>query len=94
MGVSPTTVIQLQLLAGSKKGVAALELRETLVETPGEKVLELDELWSLVYRKSEKVWVWLALCRETCQEVVAFVMGDRSRATCELLYGKRFPRKL
>jgi insertion element IS1 protein InsB len=50
-----------------------------------EKVLELDELWSFVYRKSAKVWVWLALCRET-RQVVAFVSGDRSRATCERLW--------
>lgn len=48
-------------------------------------MLELDELWSFVYRKSEKVWVWLALCRET-RQVVAFVMGDRSRATCKRLW--------
>jgi insertion element IS1 protein InsB len=45
----------------------------------------LDELWSFVYRKSEKVWVWLALCRET-RQIVAFVEGDRSRATCERLW--------
>lgn len=49
-------------------------------------MLELDELWSFVYRKSEKVWVWLALCRETRQGVVAFVTGERSRATCERLW--------
>ena len=47
----------------------------------------MDELWSFVYRKSEKVlWVWLlALCRET-RQIVAFVEGDRSRATCERLW--------
>jgi insertion element IS1 protein InsB len=50
-----------------------------------EKVLELDELWSFVYRKSDKAWVWLALCRET-RQVVAFVTGDRSRATCQRLW--------
>ncbi len=73
--------------AGSKK-VADLELKDTLLfsETSNEnKVLELDELWSFVCRKSEKVWVWLALCRES-RQVVAFVMGDRSRATCERLW--------
>lgn len=63
----------------------ALGLQETLVATQGEKVLELDELWSFVYRKGDKVWVWLALCRET-RQVVAFVMGDRSGATCERLW--------
>ena len=29
--------------------------------------------------------MWLALCRET-RQVVAFVMGDRSRASCERLW--------
>ncbi len=48
-------------------------------------MLELDELWSFVRRKSEKVWIWLALCRESRQQVVAFVMGDRSRAACHNL---------
>jgi IS1 family transposase len=66
-------------------------LEDTLVETtPGEgddenEVLELDELWSFVCRKSDKVWVWLALCRGT-RQVVAFVTGDRSQATCERLW--------
>ena len=73
--------------AGSKKA-AGLELKDTLLftETSDEnKVLELDELWSFVYHKSEKVWVWLALCRET-RQIVAFVTGDRSRATCKRLW--------
>jgi insertion element IS1 protein InsB len=70
----------------AQKKVAALgELEETLLEAPADKVLELDELWSFVHRKSDKVWVWLALCRQT-RQVVAFVMGDRSRATCERLW--------
>ena len=57
-----------------------------LTEGPDEdKVLELDELWSFVFRKSDKVWIWLALCRET-RQVVAFVAGDRSRATRERLW--------
>ncbi len=49
------------------------------------EILELDELWSFVYRKSKKVRVWLALCRES-RQVVGFVLGDRSRATCERLW--------
>jgi insertion element IS1 protein InsB len=71
-------------LAGSKK-VTDLELRDTLLQTPTNAVLELDELWSFVYRKSEKVWVWVALCRES-RQIVSFVMGDRSRATCQRLW--------
>jgi insertion element IS1 protein InsB len=73
----------------AQKKVEPLDLEDTLVftEVPeGSNALELDELWSFVYRKSDKVWVWLALCRETRQEVVAFVTGDRSRASCERLW--------
>ena len=49
--------------------------------------LELDELWSFVLKKANKRWVWIALCRQTCQ-VVAFVTGDRSEATCRKLWEK------
>jgi insertion element IS1 protein InsB len=77
-------------LAGLKKLATLGELEDTLVETTPDdenEVLELlDELWSFVHRKSDKVWVWLALCRQTRQEVVAFVTGERSRATCERLW--------
>ena len=82
---APSESRQRPSLAGSKKVAALGELEETLVHTPADRVLELDELWSFVYRKSDKVWVWLALCRES-RQVVAFVMGDRSRATCERLW--------
>jgi len=48
-------------------------------------VLELDELWSFVYRRKDKRWVWLALCRRT-RQVVAFAVGDRSEKTCKRLW--------
>lgn len=44
-------------------------------------MLELDELWSFVFRKSKQRWVWLALCRRT-RQVVAFFVGDRSERSC------------
>ncbi|MEE9355261.1 MAG: IS1 family transposase [Methylococcaceae bacterium] len=55
----------------------------------GEKipVLELDELWSFVYSKAMKVWVWIALNRET-REIVAYACGDRSEATCKILWDR------
>ena len=63
------------------------ELRETLAEpAPEEAVaLELDELWSFVLKRANKRWVWIALCRAT-RQVVAYVIGDRSRATCQKLW--------
>jgi IS1 family transposase len=64
------------------------ELRETLVEpTPAAPALELDELWSFVLRRANKRWIWIALCRAT-RQVVAYVVGDRSAATCRKLWGR------
>jgi IS1 family transposase len=55
----------------------------------GGDVVELDELWSFVKRKTNKRWVWVALCRRT-RQVVAYVIGDRSAATCRQLW-QRIP---
>ena len=63
----------------------------TLVEPdpsePRATELELDELWSFVLKKSRKRWIWIALCRRT-RQVVAYVIGDRSEATCRELWGR------
>ena len=47
---------------------------------PGQNgdVLELDELWSFVGKKSQECWLWLALCRRT-RQVIAYTVGDRSQ---------------
>ena len=62
-----------------------LSLTETLQEAQADDVLEVDEAWSFVHRKQEKRWLWTALCRRTGQ-IVAFVIGDRSEATCQRLW--------
>lgn len=56
---------------------------------PAEKddVLELDECWTYVQKRSNKRWLWVALCRRT-RQVVAFVIGDRSAHTCARLWAK------
>ena len=51
--------------------------------------MELDELWSLVLKKANKYWVWIALCRQT-RQVVAYATGDRSAKTCQKLW-ERIP---
>ena len=48
-------------------------------------MLELDELWSFVLKKSQKRWIWIALCRRT-RQIVAFAIGDRSEDTCRKLW--------
>ena len=47
---------------------------------PGQKgdVLELDELWSFVEKKTQECWLWIALCRRT-RQIVAYTVGDRSQ---------------
>jgi IS1 family transposase len=68
-------------------------LSETLIAPeptePATSVLELDELWSFVLKRANKRWVWVALCRAT-RQVVAYVIGDRSRSSCQKLW-ERIP---
>ncbi len=52
---------------------------------PVSTVLELDELWSFVAKKSNQSWIWIALCRQT-RQVVAYAIGDRSERTCRRLW--------
>ena len=52
---------------------------------PDATILELDELWSFVLKKSHTVWIWIALCRKT-RQIVARAVGDRSKNTCQELW--------
>ena len=61
------------------------DLSTTLAEVQQDDVLELDELWSFVLKKSNKRWIWLALCRRT-RQIVACVVGDRREETCRRLW--------
>lgn len=61
-------------------------LRISVAPARPNDVLELDELWSFVGQRQQKRWLWIALCRRT-RQVVAFVIGDRSAASC----GNEFP---
>ena len=47
-------------------------------------MLELDELWSFVEKKTQECWLWIALCRRA-RQVVAYTVGDRSQeSACAL----------
>ena len=48
-------------------------------------ILELDELWSFVLKKTNQAWIWIALCRKT-RQVVACAVGDRSKEACRILW--------
>ena len=51
---------------------------DTLLPGQNGDVLELDELWSFVQKKTQECWLWIALCRRT-RQVVAYTVGDRSQ---------------
>ena len=41
-------------------------------------------MWSFVYEKWNKRWLWTVMCRRT-RQIVAYVIGDRSEGTCRKL---------
>ena len=53
---------------------------------------ELDEMWSFVYKKTNKKWIWIAQCRET-RQVIAFYVGGRSRKDARKLW-EALPKKI
>jgi len=58
---------------------------DTLLPAFPVDVLELDEVWSFVLKKAGPRWLWTAMCRRT-RQIVAFAIGDRSKATCLRLW--------
>jgi hypothetical protein len=50
-------------------------------------VLEMDELWSYVGNKKNQQWLWLVMHSKT-RQIVAFHVGDRSKASGEALMAK------
>jgi insertion element IS1 protein InsB len=83
-GVSRAAVI-----SWIKKAEQLPALSETLVVPDANDadatILELDERWSFVLKKTHPAWVWIALCRKT-RQVVAYAVGDRSERTCRTLW--------
>jgi len=58
---------------------------QTLLDHQPGDVLELDELWSFVYQKSNQCWIWIALCKRT-RQIVSWVMGARDEERCQALW--------
>ena len=45
----------------------------------------MDEMWTFVGRRKNKVWLWLAVERAT-RQIVAWTLGCRGEATCQQLW--------
>ncbi|MBP0003894.1 MAG: IS1 family transposase, partial [Cyanobacteria bacterium SBC] len=52
--------------------------------------MECDEIWSFVKNQNNKIWIELALDRDT-REVVGFAVGDRSRKMARELWNSLAP---
>jgi hypothetical protein len=48
----------------------------------GKLTIECDELWSFVFSKEHKFYVWLVIDRKT-REIVGCCIGDRSRVSAK-----------
>jgi insertion element IS1 protein InsB len=62
-------------------------IRDTLLPARADDVLEFDEVWTYVYKKAQKQWVWTVMCRRT-RQILAFVIGDHSKKTCLNLWSR------
>ncbi|MGE0087821.1 MAG: IS1 family transposase [Desulfococcaceae bacterium] len=62
-----------------------LPISETVPVSKERPVLEMDEIWSYVGKKSDQVWIWPALERQT-RRIVGVAFGDRSSETCRNLW--------
>ena len=65
---------QSPLPVAQKKGREAKPLADQVAPAEEGDVLELDEYWTYVRQRSNKRWLWGALCRRT-RQIVAFVIG-------------------
>jgi insertion element IS1 protein InsB len=48
---------------------------------------EADEMWSVVKKKANKLWIWIAMDAIT-RQVIVFHVGDRSRNRAKELWAK------
>ena len=65
---------------------AAIPRQVNVSDKPkGKLTIECDELWSFVFSKINKVYIWLAIDRET-KEIVGCYLGDRTAKSAEKLW--------
>ena len=67
-----------------------MPIGQTIAPLRERPILELDELWSFVANREQKVWVWVALERQT-RRIVGLAFGDRSSSTCQELWASLPP---
>ena len=72
----------------AKKKVSKLRpFFQSLAPAKANDIVEFDELWSFVFSKAYRVWVWIALCRRT-KQIVAYYLGNRDKESFQEFYKK------
>jgi IS1 family transposase len=56
-------------------------------KTKGKLVIECDEMWSFVFSKTIKVYIWRLIDRKT-REIIGCYLGDSSRQSAKKLWGQ------
>jgi len=54
-------------------------------KSKGKLTIECDEMWSFVFSKNCKVYIWLAIDRDT-REIIGCFIGDRTRRSAQKLW--------
>ena len=79
-------LLRKQLSTGLKKNqLEDLSADEVLIDPLPEDILELDEMWSFVYSKVNKAWLWFAICRRT-QQLVGWHLGKRDQVSANYFF--------
>jgi IS1 family transposase/transposase-like protein len=60
------------------------------VKNKGKLTIECDEMWSFVGSKGYKVYIWLAIDRDT-REIIGCYLGDRTRQSAHKLWASLPP---
>ncbi len=55
------------------------------MKTEERPIIEMDEVWSFVGSKEYKLWIWLAINRDT-RQIVGVAFGNRGDKTCLKLW--------
>lgn len=79
-------LIQQLLHLGLKKNQSDIFPPQEVLITPLEDdILEFDEMWSFVYSKANKAWLWFAICRRT-KQIVAWHLGKRNQQSANIFF--------
>lgn len=62
-------------------------LQNTLLPTKEDDALELDEVWTFVGNKKNRVWVWFVQCKRT-RQIIAWMPGERDIVTARDVWAK------